>query len=456
MKGVFVSFAIAAVVVCGFLSCVSSPAGVQAASSTAITDEFTSTSIQFVTIFSQNDYPRLSSYFNDDVKKALTEDKFKQVWPTVVSMFGEFRQVLGTTSTIEAGKKTVIVHCRFSKQDADIKLVFDSQKLIGGFWISKSQEAAIVYKPPAYINTASFSEKDVLVGSGEWTLPGTLTIPNGVTSAPAVVLVAGSGPNDRDETVGPNKPFKDMAWGLASRGIVVLRYEKRTKQYAAKMIDFIKDLTVKEEVIDDAVSAVGLLKMIPNVDPKAIYVLGHSLGGMLIPRIGEALPDAAGLVILAGPTRPLEDLVVEQTNYIFSLNGGPTEDQKKQMAEISAQVAEVKDPHLSDHPKDEVILGAAPAYWLDLRSYNPTATAKDLTQRLLVLQGGRDYQVTTRDFNGWKDALGAQGNVSFLYYPDLNHLFIAGKGMSTPSEYESPGHVSAEVVTAIADWINRK
>jgi fermentation-respiration switch protein FrsA (DUF1100 family) len=427
-------------------------ARVQAAPATAIVDEYAVISIRFVTVLSQNNYTQLSACINADVEKALPEEKFKQFWPTVAANFGEFKEILETTSTVESGKRTVVVHCRFVKQDADIKLVFDNQKRIGGFWINKSLKAA--YSPPGYADAEKFSEKEVRVGSGEWQLPGTLSMPKEASGVPAVVLVAGSGPNDRDETVGPNKPFKDLAWGLATRGIAVLRYEKRTRQYASKMMDVIRDLTVKDEVVDDAVSAFNLLKKSPNIDPTRIYVVGHSLGGMLIPRVGEATPEAAGFIILAGATRPLEELIVEQTDYIFGLGGGPTDDQKKQMAEIAEQVVEIKDPRLADHPKNEMILGAAPGYWLDLRSYSPTGAARRLAQRLLVIQGGRDYQVTVKDFDGWKQALAGKSNVDFMFYPDLNHLFISGRGMSTPSEYENPDHVSEQVVTLISEWIN--
>ena len=133
------------------------------------------------------------------------------------------------------------------------------------------------------------------------------------------MLVHGSGPNDRDETLGPNKPFRDLAWGLADRGIAVLRYDKRTSVYGGKMAGN-KNLTVREETIDDALLAVKLLRGRPDIDPKRIFILGHSLGGMVAPRIGADDPSLAGLIILAGATRPLPDVAREQLEYIASLS----------------------------------------------------------------------------------------------------------------------------------------
>jgi hypothetical protein len=294
------------------------------------------------------------------------------------------------------------------------------------------------------------------VGSGEWALPGTLTLPVGDGPFPAIVLVHGSGANDRDETVGPNKPFRDLAWGLASRGIAVLRYEKRTKQYAAKFTgEGRAKLTVKEETVDDALAAVALLRQTKEIDPARIYVLGHSLGAYLLPKIGVADPQITGLIGLAGPVRPLEDLILEQYTYVLSLDGVSAEE-RAQLDELAAQVARVRDPGLSaTTPAVDLPLGIPASYWLDLRGYNPAEVAKGLTQPMLILQGGRDYQVTVVDFEGWQSALASRSSdgTRLKLYPNLNHLFMAGEGKSTPAEYEIAGNVAEEVIVDIADWI---
>ena len=137
---------------------------------------------------------------------------------------------------------------------------------------------------------------------------------------PAVILVHGSGPNDRDETIGANKPFKDLATGLASRGIAVLRYDKRTRVHGAK-VAALTDFTVNQEVIEDVIEAVKALRAQPRIDPARVFVLGHSLGGMLVPRIATADPTIAGLIVLAGAARPLEEAIVAQSRYIAVADG---------------------------------------------------------------------------------------------------------------------------------------
>jgi len=171
------------------------------------------------------------------------------------------------------------------------------------------------YTPPQYVNPSLFTEEDVTVGSGQWTFPATLTIPKGTGPFPAVVLVHGSGPNDRDETYGPNKAFKDIACGLASNGIVLLGYEKRTKQYPQESAA-IQNFTVQDETIDDTLAAVEVSNNSSIVSQSEIFVLGHSLGGMLAPRIALQDSKIAGLIILARATRHLEEFLLEQTRCL--------------------------------------------------------------------------------------------------------------------------------------------
>lgn len=152
------------------------------------------------------------------------------------------------------------------------------------------------------------------------------------------MLVHGSGPNDRDETLGPNKPFRDLTRGLAFKGIAVLRYDKRTKVHGARMAKG-TNMTVKEETIDDALAAVNVLRGSSSVDRNRIFVLSHSLGGMLIPRIGQADSKIAGLIVFAGATRPLEDTLLEQVTYIASLKGTLTAEDKKELEKLKAEVA---------------------------------------------------------------------------------------------------------------------
>lgn len=324
-----------------------------------------------------------------------------------------------------------------------------------------SANAAKLSEPmlPAYAPPSSFHEREVIVGSGEWALHGTLTLPaTGAASFPAVVLVHGSGPNDRDETIGPNKPFRDLAWGLAAEGIAVLRYEKRSSEHSAEMVAKYKDtITVKEEAIDDALAAVQLLRSTKEIDRQKIFVLGHSLGGALVPRIGLADPKLAGLIVIAGPTQPLEDAIVRQYEYAAMLDGVIDPAEKAEIEKMKASAARVKDPKLSaSTPASDLPFGTPASYWLDLRGYNPAAVARRLKQPLLILQGERDYQVTLKDdLAGWK-TLSDKKSVTFKTYPKLNHLFMEGEGPSSGAEYMKPANIPKYVVDDIAAWMKEK
>jgi uncharacterized protein len=294
-------------------------------------------------------------------------------------------------------------------------------------------------------------ERDTLVTTGAIHLPATLSLPAGAVHAPAVVLVHGSGPNDRDETVGANKPFRDLAQGLARHGIVVLRYEKRSR--AAPLSFMGRRFTVDDEVVDDALSAAALLRTLPEVDPGRVVVLGHSLGGTLAPRIGERDTALAGLVILAGATRPLTDMIEAQFAYLRSLPGADTAAMDKALAGMAPGIAAVRALTPADSATTNVFFGAPAAYWLDLAGYDPVQVAETVRMPILILQGGRDYQVTSVDLARWRAGLGGRKNVQILEYPTLNHLFIAGSGLSSPAEYGVPGSVEGQVIADIAAWI---
>jgi dienelactone hydrolase len=280
-------------------------------------------------------------------------------------------------------------------------------------------------------------------------------MPAGRGPFPAIVLVHGSGPNDRDESMGPNKLFRDLAWGLASQGIAVLRYDKRTKIYGAKMSAMAGHFTVNDETVDDALAAVNLLRKTSGVNAKRIFVLGHSLGGTLLPRIGRRDTKIAGLIVLAGATKPLDEVIVEQTIYLISLDGTISRAEQDYLDEQQRQAAAIKKLTPADLDSPVILFGGPPSYWLDLRGYNPPEAARPLKQRMLILQGERDYQVTMDDYARWKAALSSKPNVSFKSYPGLNHHFIAGTGQRGPTEYDVAGHAAENVVTDIANWIKR-
>jgi dienelactone hydrolase len=423
-------------------------------------DELVVKARAFLDALNRGDFAAAAKDFDETMMKVSGPDKLAEFWKQVPERMGAFKKQTAARREQLGNYEIVLVTCEFEKVTLDARVVFDKAGRIAGFQFVPSLPPA-KYEPPKYADPAKFEEKDVTVGSGEWALPGTLTLPKGGGPFPALVLVHGSGPNDRDETIGPNKPFRDIAWGLAGRGIAVLRYEKRTRMHGPKIVAdraIAASFTVKEETIDDALDAVRLLQATAGIDPKRVFVLGHSLGGMLVPRIAMSGKHMgmAGYIAMAGLTRPIDSTYPQQVNYILRLDGEFSEEDKKQIEDINAQIARIAALQESDKESGEKLLMAPPSYWLDLRGYYPPELALKIEQPILILQGARDYQVTTEDFENWKKALSGRPGVEFKLYPKLNHLFFEGKGIPTPNEYGLiHGSVAEEVIDDLESFVKK-
>jgi dienelactone hydrolase len=349
------------------------------------------------TDFALGRWEALYARFAPEMKAAVTMDGVGRL-----ATFGRCRQPVDPPSIgpKQGTNETFIFRIVCEQKTIGLRLIIDDRGLIHGlFFVDPPTGLAVV--------------------TGEYRLPAKLTIPQGAGPFPAVVLIHGSGPNDMDETIGPNKPFRDIADGLAAHGIASLRYTKRTRQYKTA------NITLYEETIQDAVSAASLLKSSENIDPKRVYIIGHSLGAHAAPRIGQADPTLAGLILLAGNTRPLDVIIDEQIEY---LGGTPAK-----AAELKSSISE--------------------AYRRDLATNDPVAIARTLKMPMLILQGERDYQVTMEDFKGWETLKGTR--VTLKSYPALNHLFQPGQGKSKPSEYYLIAPFSPIVLDDIAAWIKR-
>jgi dienelactone hydrolase len=294
-----------------------------------------------------------------------------------------------------------------------------------------------------------FTEEDIKVVTGKYELPGKLTLPAGEGRVPAVVLVHGSGPHDMDESIGPHKVFKDLADGLASQGVAVLRYEKRTHKYSLEMA--LEKPTLAKEVVDDAVSALKLAREQPRIDPQRVFLLGHSLGGTCAPLIAAKVPELAGFVSLSGTPRSLLDLVDEQMDYIMHLDTKFGEKKQRQLDEIHKSTQLIREGKYDELKTP--LLGAPATYWAECHKLDVLTPARKFGKPILVIGGGRDYQVTQKCFDAWKAGLKGCENVTYKWYDNVDHLMTKGEGMATPDEYFKPGHVSKKVIRDIAEWI---
>lgn len=382
-------------------------------------------------------------------RERLTPDFLRDKVGVEIRSFGKLSSIGKPVRAVEGKNTLVSFPCQFTATTVNIQLtVNESQQIAGLYLRPPNAPLPPVRQQPAYVKRGAFTEREISLGADPWKLGGTLTTPTGNGPFSALVLVHGPGPNDRDETLYSNRIFKDLAEGLASQGIAVLRYDKRTKVYGDRMSDL--DYTVEQETVADAALALAFLRTQPGIDPRRVSLLGHSFGGYLAPRIAARDAKVAGIILLAANARPIEDVTLDQFTYVARLAGGPTPEAQKRLDALKAEVIKVKalSPGKSNPP---VVMGLRSAYLLDLKTYDAPAAAKRLAIPILVLQGERDFQVNMSNLTLWKQSLG--NTATYKTYPALNHLFIAAEQKSTPAEYRVPGNVAAEVITDIATWL---
>ncbi len=374
----------------------------------------------------------------------------------VEAMAASLTASLGTAESIGpayegtlGGYRVFYVPCVFSVQAVDLVLALEEGAVAGLSthpYTGKRQDAS----------SALYESLDLAlpVPALDGALPGTLTLPKGEGPFPAAVLVHGSGPNDRDETVMDQKPFRDLAEGLAEKGIAVYRYDKRTLVYGAKMAAD-RGITLMDETVDDAAAAVQLLASQEKIDPDRIFVIGHSLGANAVPAIDRALQDlpvrACGYVLMAASPRPLQDLMREQYGFLFSLMPDPSPAQLAEKDRLFAELDRLQD--LSALTEEDLVAGAYAPYWQWLASYDMAREAASITVPCLALQGEEDYQVTMEDFALLKKALADRGSWQFRSFPGLTHCFTPGLKAEGAAVYARQEKVDPQVISDIAFFL---
>jgi len=392
--------------------------------------------------------------FCDKIKSMITIDQMNNLWNGLVAKVGAFQSKSEWQEQSVADKTVYFCDLQFVHMTLRCNTAFDKDGLATTINFVPAPAAPKV--PAAKVDNAQMKETDIKVVTGKFELPGILCMPKGKEQIAAVILVQGSGPNDRDETIGPNKPFRDLAWGLAKEGIATIRFDKRTKVYGAQSVAEGEEPSMENEYVQDVLSAVQLAKSTPGVDSNRIYIVGHSQGAYLAPRFVQRCKDIKGIVMMSGNARPFEDLLPAQMHYILSLDS-LSKEEEKQLADIKEQVVNVKKLGTKKfNSKIALPLGLPASYWKDINDYHQLKVAKLLTCPMLILQGERDYQVTMDDFSLWRKALSGKSNVTFKSYPKLNHLYMEGSGKSAPSEYYQVGSIPEYVTKDIANWINKQ
>ncbi|MFS0725910.1 alpha/beta fold hydrolase [Paenibacillus sp. 1P07SE] len=407
-----------------------------------------------VHLLASGDYGQLwQDYFDPQVQQAVPLAALGSLWQQLEQASGAFTAI----RTIEAEQSSqgvdVTVVLAFELTDMKLSLQVNPDNRISG----------ILFQPISTVIEApeGLIEEQITVGAGtDYPLEGLLTLPAQADGPlPAVVLVHGSGPSDRNEAAFAYAPFRDLAWGLAEQGIAVLRYDKRTYVHGQSFTpEEAALLTVKEETVDDAIAAAELLKQDQRIDASQVYVIGHSLGGMLAPRIDAEGGDFAGLILLAGSPRPLWEIIYDQNaDHISSLSDS---DPAKAANEAWLAAELLRAQSIAEMSMEEaqaaIVFGMPAHYFKEMDQHSAVQYVAELTKPVLVLQGEDDFQVKRdTDYEAWKTLFEGKANAAFKLYPGLNHFFIAydGPAKGTPEEYKVPGNVSETVLDDIAEWI---
>lgn len=306
------------------------------------------------------------------------------------------------------------------------------------------------YTPPPYVDPGAYTATSVtLDATAECTLGGELTVPTGEGPVPGVVLVHGSGRQNRNGAIGGVQIYRDLALGLASRGVAVLRYDKRTFACTQQLDP--SAFTIDDVVTDDALLAVDRLREHPRVASEDVFVVGHSLGGALAPRIAARDGGLAGIAMLAANASPLPDLVVAQTRYALERDGDLTEAERQQLNRVRELAERARTVDIGD---DEVVLGGGKPFWRSLAEYDQVETATNLDVPTFLGQGTRDRNVPVdTELGQWRDALGGRASVTIRTYDGVNHYFLEGPGPLETGQLPQSGHVVPAVVADLAAFV---
>ena len=401
----------------------------------------------------------------DDSMKGAMKGQVKALWDSLLASFGAFQEAGARRASSAEGYDVIELTLVFDRAKLIQRTVFDGGGRVAGLFFVPGEVAEKAGALPAGV-----SEQAVTVDAGTgFPLEGTLTLPEDGKIIAGLVLVQGSGPSDRDEKVYANVPFQDLAWGLASRGIAVLRFDKRTfvhGQRIAQSPDY-AIFTVDEETALDAAAAVSLLKNREELAGKKVFILGHSLGGMLTAYINTLGAGADGYINLAGSPRKLWQISADQNEMMAQemeaagdsatagqIRQGVGAEIEKAQGLLSLSDEEAKAP-------GNLVMGLPAWYQRHLAGIDAAALHLADGLPVLILHGGKDRQITMTDYTLWQERLKAHPDASFKLYPELNHLFGQFEGELPPFsqislEYSQRTPIPDMVMDDIAQWISQR
>lgn len=415
-----------------------------------------------------------SSKIPFDFYKLLQKEKFDQIFELLdttgvpkeyletqkeklqsnLTQFGKPKKLLKIVEDENSVKKQFALLIQFKKEKKNLYLTLSKNKKIEHFNFKQYDENPF-FQLKGYKGFSEVTNLSIIVKTRDGlNLEGNIAF--GDTSKqklPMVIFVHGSGTSDRDESIGPNKPFRDLSQGLAQQGIASIRYDKRGFDHAQIKKEMLDSFDVYVESVFDALDAINLAKQFSFIDTNRIYIVGHSLGAMCAPKMAELSPKIKGIVMMAGPAKNLIDVLPEQARYIALLDDTITTIEEMQLNQSKWFIERLKSPEEFKKIPKIFLGGTGYRYWKSIRDFDQVSTAKKLEIPILIMNGENDFQVIMDEYQLWKKELEGKKNVSFKSYPKLNHLFLETIGERGMKEYDVPGHIPQLVIDDIAEFI---
>ncbi len=407
----------------------------------------------FMNMIVAQEFDDVVDFYDETMKEQFPPNKVKQFWSQILTQYNNPLNFGNPKVNVISGYRAVYIPVFFESITLEARVVFNDENLVAGFFMVPLNNKEL-YQKPEYADSTKFSEDNYTFGSDYWKLAGTLSVPNDVENPPLVILVHGSGSHDRDETIGPNKPFKDIAWGLASNGIAVLRYDKRNFMHPQKFRENLDTLTMYHESAEDAILAAKSLKNTEEFKNSDIYLLGHSQGGFVIPDINSKTELFDGYISVAGLASDFRETLKRQYLYLFNLDNNVDAAEKQTYNDLLTKIARLDSIDTKEYTNELLPLDLTQTYWEYILNNNIETQIKDIQKPILVINGGKDYQVVELDFQVWKENLKNNDKAEFIWYDNLNHLLMQTQSEKPgPGDYYKPDNIDEQVIMDITNWI---
>ncbi|MFO7564493.1 MAG: alpha/beta fold hydrolase [Enhygromyxa sp.] len=437
------------------------------------------TATQIVTWLEAGEHAKIRALFDDAMSKAIpTDAMLDATWKAIETQFGQYQLQLETSVSQQDPHTIVLVTCAFEKAPMDVRLVFDLADRLAGLQVVPSQSlTAYGERPQTPTPPFPYAEQEVVYpneGAGI-EIGGTLTLPAGPGPHPAVLLITGSGSQDRDETLFGHKPFAVIADRLTREGVAVLRVDDRG---VGKTTGDPASSTIEDHA-SDVEAGLAFLAARPDIDGERLGLIGHSEGGVIAPLVAARSDKVAFIVSLAGPGVSGAALNPMQVRALLEAGGGPPE----LIEEIVAGQTELMALLVADAPEEQLIeaveklttlaakldpsakpdeLNAAARELAPLRSpwfrswvkLDPAVHLAKLEIPVLVMIGDKDLQVPADpNLAAINAALAGKPKVRTEKLAGLNHLFQTAK-TGAVEEYVTLSETFAPVaLDMLAQWV---